>query len=107
MREYWICGRDGQKKEHTSTCDLKKRRPNQKPSRKLNDTCLSRMTVDHLASHNVRVTYYAAHTGHTLNTGELTHLPLPTSTSEVVEKKLSIGVTAERILQGTQEYAAH
>ena len=58
------------------------------------------MTVDHLASHNVRVTYYAAHSGHTLNTGQLTHLPLPTSTSEAVEKKLSIGVTAERILQG-------
>ena len=85
-----------QKKEYSSTCSPKKGRPNQKPCLKLSNTCISRMTVDYLASHSVQVTYYAAHTGHTLNTGELTESPPSAYINQRNSgEKPSIGVTAE------------
>ena len=77
-----------------------KKRPNQKPSRKVNDVCLSRMYVDEYLDHHVEVRYITAHTNHQLGAVELPHLPLPRSIREEVALKLSKGVSTERILEG-------
>ena len=81
-----------------------KKRPNQKPSRKLNAVCLSRMYVDEYFDHHVEVGYITAHTNHQLGAVELPHLPLPRSTREEVALKLSKGVSTKRILEGTSLY---
>ena len=43
----------------------------------------------------------SAHTGHDLGPQELKYLPLPSSTKQEVSMKISMGITAERILSGT------
>ena len=72
----------------------------QKESRKLNSTCISRMYVDELKNGHIAVKYISAHTGHDLGPHDLKHLPLPDSTKQEVSMKISLGIPPERILQG-------
>lgn len=58
------------------------------------------MYVDESHSGQVAVRYISAHTGHELGQQELKHLPLPRSIKEEVSMKMSMGVPAERLLQG-------
>ena len=46
-------------------------------SRKLGDTCLSRMYVDEFGDNLVEVIYISAHQGHELCIPELSFLPIP------------------------------
>lgn len=97
---YYSCCRDGDYQSNCSKRKTEKTRPNQKPSRKLNAACLSRMYVDEYFDNHVEVRYITAHTNHQLGAVELPHLPLPKSTREEVALKVSKGVSTERILEG-------
>ena len=66
----------------------------------MNDTCLSRMYVDVHGSKHVVVRYIPTLTGHTPSSDELKFLPLPVSTKDEVELKVSQGIPSKRVLQG-------
>ena len=72
-----------------------------KETRKLNSTCISRIYVNVKDDGQISIEYISAHTGHDLGPQELKYLPLPSSTKQEVSMKISMGITAERILSGT------
>ena len=90
-RYYYVCCRDGNYKECKRECKTDKKRPHQKPSRKLNDVCISRIYVTKFKSGKVEAKYVSAHSNHT--TG-----PLPATTKEEIAMKLSVGISIERIM---------
>ena len=85
---------------HKTTTDWKKR-PHQKDTRKLNDTCISRIYVDYYNDGHVTVTHITAHTNHQPGHHEDMYLPLPKSIKDEIAIKLSNGISAERIMEGT------
>lgn len=100
LRHYFVCCRDGNYKGNKGDRITEEKRPTQKPSRKINQHCLSRMYVDEYHDGHVEVTYITAHSGHDLGTCELPYLPLPISTKENVAMKVSQGIPPERIIDG-------
>ena len=99
-RYYYVCCRDGKYRENKQTHKTDAKRVHQRPSRKLNATCISRMYVDKFNDDHVEVKYISAHHGHELGVCELPYLPLPQSVKESVSIKLSQGIPSERILDG-------
>ena len=75
-------------------------RPNQKPSRKLEDTCISRMYASVYGDGHVELTYVTAHTNHQPGQSEDAYLPLPSSSREEIALKLTNGIPPERIMEG-------
>ena len=99
-RYYFTCCRSGPCRINKSERKTTKLRPNQKESRKLNITCISRMYTDEYKNGSVSVKYISAHSGHDLGPQELKCLPLPSCTKEEVAVKLAIGIPPNRILKG-------
>ena len=99
-RYYFNCCHTGKYVGITKPRKTAEKRPHQKETRKLNNTCVSRMYVDELKNGEITVKYISAHTGHDLGPQELKYLPLPESTKEEVSMKISLGIPPERILQG-------
>ena len=89
-----------QSRMNTQPRQTSKVRPHQKPSRKLDACCISRMYVTEFTDGHVEVKYISAHTAHELGTLELPHLPLPKGVKEEVALKISMGIPAERIMEG-------
>ena len=85
---FYVCCRSGKYQENIKPRLTTKKRVNQKDSRKLNGTCLSRMYVTNFEDGHMEVDYIPAHTGHTLSHSELKHLPIPANTKEEVATKL-------------------
>ncbi len=75
--QYFSCCRDGDYQGNQSKRKTNKKRPHQKPTRKLNALCLSRMYVDEFNDNHVEVMYISAHTNHQLGPIEIPVLPLP------------------------------
>ena len=103
-RYYYVRCRDGNYRGHKGCRKTEKTRLHQKLSRKMNNTCLSRMYVDVHGNKHVTVRYIPTHTGLKPSCEELKFLPLPDSTKDEVALKLSQGITTKRILQGTCIY---
>ena len=103
-RLFYICCCSGHYHENTKQRLTSKRRYNQKESRKINNTCLSRMYANHFSDGHVEVEYIPAHTGHTLGHDQLKYLPLPDSAREEDATKLSLGVDPSHILNGIVKY---
>ena len=101
---YFSCCRDGEYWGNPSQRKTDKKRPHQKPTRKLNAVCLSRMYVDEYHDHHVEVTYITAHTNHDLGPKEIPHLPLPKRVKEKVAGKVNKGIASQRILEGMYNY---
>lgn len=102
-----VCCREGSYRANVHTKRLsKKKRPVQKPTRKIDQHCLSGMYVDEYKDGHVEVMYITAHSGHELGPCELPKLPLPQSTKEVVALKLSQGIPAQRIIDGISNIKA-
>ena len=99
-RHYFVCCRDGNYKQNEHNRITDEKRPTQKPSRKVNQHCLSRMYVDEYEDGHVEVTYLTAHSGHELGSNQLLYLPLPNSTKETVALKISQGIPPGRIIDG-------
>ena len=91
-------------KPSTQQRKSKRKRPHQKPSRKLNDMCISRMYVTKFKAGNIEVKYIFAHSNHTIGPSEDAFLPVPTSTKEEIAIKLSLGISIERIMDGNVNY---
>ena len=96
-RFYYVCCRDGKYTENKKPRINSGKRPNQRPTRKLNGTCISRMYVNEFLDGHVEVSYIKGHTGHELGVCELS---IPASTRETVAMKISLGIPAERIMEG-------
>ena len=94
---YYCCCRDGHYQQNHHNRKTTETRPHQKPSRKLNAVCISRMYVTEYTDGHIEVKYITAHSGHELGAKELAFLPLPKSTKESVAVKVSQGIPAERI----------
>ena len=112
-RYHYSCCRDGKPRKKRWTerkTETKRGESGKKPSRKLNDVCISRIYATVRGRHgNVKVTYIQAHTNHTLSIKEeAKHLPLPQSTRNEVAAKLQSGISVKRIMEGihldTQSY---
>ena len=99
-RHYYVCCRDGKYEENKKPRFTKAKRPNQRASRKLSGTCTSRIYVNEFCDGHVEATYIAGHTGHELGVCELPHLSLPASVKDTVAMKLSLGIPADRIMEG-------
>ena len=91
-RHYFICCRDGKSRTNTQKRQTEKNRPYQKPSRKLNACCISRMYATEFNDGHVEVKYISAHTAHELGVPELPNLPLPKSVKEEIAVKISMGI---------------
>ena len=63
-------------------------------------TCTSRMYVNKFQDGHVELTYVKGHTGHELGVCELPHLSIPASIRETIAMKISLGIPAERIMEG-------
>ena len=99
-----MCCRDGKYKPSTQQHKTKQKRPHQKPTRKLNDVCISRMYVTKFKAGNVEVKYVSAHSNHTIGPSEDAFLPLPASIKEEIAMKLALGISIERIMDGNVNY---
>ena len=99
-RHYYVCCRDGLARTNSQPWLTNKKCPNQRGSRKLNDTCISRMYVTEYLDGKVEVKFISAHSGHDLGAAELPHLPLPKGVKEEIAIKLSLGIPPERIMEG-------
>ncbi|XP_065920282.1 uncharacterized protein [Dysidea avara] len=97
---YYVCCRDGDYRQCTKPRTTGKKRPHQKDSKKLNDTCISRIYADYYNDDHVTATHVTAHTNHTPGPHEDTYLPLPKNIKFAVAVKLSHGIPAERIMEG-------
>ncbi len=100
-----MCCRDGNYKQNKRKRLTDEKRPTQKPSRKINQHCLSRMYVDEYRDGHVM--YLTAHNGHELGSNQLPFLPLPTSTKETVSLKTSQGIPPGRIIDGNLVIIIH
>lgn len=105
-RTYFICCRDGDFRSCARPRKTGQKRPHQKDTKKLNDTCISRMYVDYYGDGRVTVMYITAHTNHQPGSCEDAYLPLPKSVHEEIAIKLSSGIPSERIMEGTYMYIA-
>jgi len=92
---YYVCYRDGNYHPSTKPRLTGKQHPHQKDTRKINDTCISRMYIDYCQVGHVTVTHIMAHTNHTPGRDEDKYLPIPKSIKSVME---------ERIMDGTVLY---
>ena len=99
-RYYYVCCCDGKYAENKRSRITSGKRPYQRPTRKLNGTCTSRMYVNKFQDGHVELTYVKGHTGHELGVCELPHLSIPASIRETVAMKISLGIPAERIMEG-------
>ena len=100
-RIYYVCCRDGNYRPCTKQRHTGQKRPHQKDTRKLNDTCISRIYADYYNDGHVTVTHITAHTNHQPGHHEDMYLPLPKSIKDEIAIKLSNGIPAERIMEGT------
>ena len=96
-RYYYVCCRDGNYKPSKQPRKTNKKRPYQKPSRKLEMTCISRMYVTKFSSGKMDVKFISAHDP---DEDEAGFVPLPVSTKEEIALKLSVGISIERIMEG-------
>lgn len=72
-----------------------------RPSRKIDNVCISRMYVHHHADDNqVTVKYLSSHTNHDLSLEQTKYLALPQSVKNDITCKLAMGIPIERILDG-------
>jgi len=71
-RLFSICCRNGHYKKNTKARITSKKRYKQRDSRKINDTCLSRIYANHFNDGHVEVEYIPTHIGHDLDHCELT-----------------------------------
>ena len=101
IRHYFVCCRSGKFETNEVPRKTKEKRCHQKETRKLNSTCISRIYVNVKDDGQISIEYISAHTGHDLGPQELKYLPLPSSTKQEVSMKISMGITAERILSST------
>ena len=99
-RIYFVCCRDGNYYQSKKPRLTEKRRPHKKDTKKLNDTCISRMYVDYFHDGNVTVTHVTAHTNHTPGLDQEKYLPIPKSKREDIAIKINNGTPTERILEG-------
>lgn len=105
-RYYYSCCRDGKSRQNKWTkrkTDKKRGEGGKKPSRKLNDVCISRIYATVRGRNGaVNVMYIPAHTNHTLSIKEeAKHLPLPISTRNEIAAKLQCGISVKRVMEGT------
>lgn len=103
-RYYYVCCRDGDYKECKRERKTDKKQPHQKPSRKLNDVCISRIYVTKFKSGKVEAKYISAHSNHTTGPTKDMFLPLPATTKEEIAMKLSLGISIEQIMDGMKNY---
>ena len=82
--------------------DTKRGEGCKKPSRKLDNVCISRIyALVHGQNGSVKVTYIPAHTNHTQAfKDEAKHIPLPISTRNEIAVKLQQGISVNRIMEG-------
>ena len=99
---YYVCCRDGDYRPCTKPRQTGRKRPNQKDTRKINNTCISRIYVDFYKDGHVTATHVTGHTNHQPGPHEDMYLPLPKSIREEIAIKLSSGIPAERIMEGNQ-----
>lgn len=99
-RVYYVCCRDGDYRPCTKPRQTGKKRPHQKDTRKINDTCISRIYVDYHEDGHVTVTHVTGHTNHEPGLHEDKYLPLPRSIREEIAIKLSNGIPDDRIMEG-------
>ena len=92
-----MCCRDGKKRVNTQL--RKTVHSHQKPSRKVEGCCISRMYDTEFHDGHVEVKCISAHTSHELGTTELPYLPLPKGTKEEIAIKLTMGIS-EKIMDG-------
>ena len=64
MQTLLVCCRDGMARANSRPRLTTKKRPNQRASRNLNDTCISRMYVTEHMDGKVEVKFISAHSGH-------------------------------------------
>ena len=102
-----MCCRDGNYKQNKRKRLTDEKRPTQKPSRKVNQHCLSRMYVHECRDGHVEVMYLTTHSGHELGSNQLPYLPLPISTKENVALKISQGIPPGRIIDGNLVIIIH
>ena len=100
-RVYYVCCRDGNYRSCTKQNQTGKKHPHQKDTRKLNNICISRIYVDYYIDGHVTVTHITAYTNHQPGHHEDKYLPLPKSVKDEIAIKLSNGIPAERIMEGT------
>ena len=100
---YYVCCRDGNYKECKRERKTDKKQPHQKPSRKLNDVCISRIYVTKFKSGKVEAKCISSHSNHTTGPTEDAFLPLPATAKGEVAMKLSLGISIERIMDGMQK----
>ena len=62
------------------------------------------MYVTKFNSGKINVKYISVHSNHTPGKEEDAFLPLPTSTKEEIEMKLSLGIPIERIMNGINKF---
>ena len=99
----YTCCRDGRAKENhypkKSSQIIKDH-----GSRKLEEYCLSRITVRKERSGKVYAQYICTHTNHTPGIAEAKHIPLPQPVREEVREKYGQNVKLDSILDGNYNY---
>ena len=96
----FVCCRDGKGKENLNPrkTDMKRHCSG---SRKLQSSCLSRMTVSkNMKSGEVQVVYVKTHTNHEPGLNEVKHLLLPSGTRQEVKDRYVDGVGLDKIIDG-------
>jgi len=104
-RYYYSCCRDGKPRQNKWTkckTDEQRGEGSRKPSRKLNETCISRIYATTSENHStVKVVYLPAHTNHSLTIEEeAKNIPLPRNTQMEISAKLQKGISIDRIMEG-------
>lgn len=100
LKYYYACCRDGAPPKKYHLTSIKPRTKRQ--SRKIGDTCISRIYAKHKANGVVLVEYISSHTNHDLSLEQSKFLPLPKDVKSTIAMKLNMGIPVERILDGKQ-----
>lgn len=101
---YFVCSKNGNyKKSDNGKRKTDEKRPGSsiKPSKKINGTCLSRITASWRGDGSVLVWYLPKHTGHNPLKDPIAFLSLPSKVKEAIRQKGSMGVPIPRIIEGT------
>ena len=93
----YTCCRDGKAKENHCP---KKTTQTRNGSRKLEEYCLSRITVRKEKNGKLSAHYICTHTNHTPGITEAKHIPLPSAVKEEVRKKYGQDIKLDSILDG-------
>ena len=87
---------------HVQSQDKLEKCLHQKDTRKINNTCISRMYVDFYEDSHVTVLHVMGHINYQPGPHEDMYLSLPKNIREEIAIKLSNGIPAERIMEGNQ-----